>query len=77
MQEPWDRISKDQTISFSELGRYSRCTQTDYYALPDHQGLRVLCGADLLNTPLHDTARKTPAGRSFDTHKARAVLERQ
>ncbi len=77
MQEPWERISRDQTISFSELGRYSRCTQTGYYALADHQCLRVACGADLLNTPLGDTARATPSSRSFDIHKARTVLERQ
>ena len=77
MQAPWEHNPEDQTISFSELYRYSRCTQPGFRTLATQHGQRVVCGADLLNTPLHDMARTTRASHRFDTHKARAVLERQ
>ena len=77
MQESWEHNPEHQTVSFSELNRYSACTQPDSRVLAAQHGQRVVCGADLLNRPLHDTARTMRAGHRFDTHKARAVRERQ
>jgi hypothetical protein len=77
MTETLEGILKDQAISFPQLHRYSRWTQSHSLGCQIRHGRTTTWSSDPLNPPHSYETRSTSVKHSFDTHKARAVLERR